>query len=126
MPSDGKVAARRRYRRMTLRVEVEYETREDDQPRRDVATTLGAGGLFIATEDPLDEGTVLVARFRLPNGSTLHEIAGRVVWNHRKSEDSAQRSGMGISFADPASGAVLAAELESLIAETEIEALRNR
>ena len=48
-----------------------------------------------------------MARFRLPGGSTLHEIAGRVVWNHRKSDRPEQTPGMGISFTDPASGAVL-------------------
>lgn len=117
------VPARRRYRRMTLRVEVEYET--ENEVRQDMATTLGAGGLFIATETPLDEGTVLVARFRLPDGETLHEIAGRVVWNQEKG-DARQSPGMGISFADPASGAVLAAELESRIAHQEIEALRTQ
>ena len=103
---------------MTLRLEVEYDA--EGETRHDIATTLGAGGLFIATESPLDEGSALMARFRLPGGSTLHEIAGRVVWNHCKGDLPEQTSGMGIAFADPANGAVLAADLESLIAEEEI------
>ncbi len=105
----------RRFRRTTLRIEVEYES--EGETRRDLATTLGAGGLFIATEDPLDEGSVLRTRFRLPQRETLHEIAGRVVWCHRKGDQPTQTSGMGISFADPASGAVLAAEIEAMLAE---------
>ena len=100
---------------MTLRIEVEYES--EGETRRDLATTLGAGGLFIATADPLDEGSVLRTRFRLPQGETLHEIAGRVVWNHRKGDLPAQTPGMGISFGDPASGAALAAEFEAIIAK---------
>jgi len=111
--------SRRRYRRMTVRIELEYEA--EGECYEAMATTLGAGGLFIATEDPLDEGSVLVSRFRLPGGETLHEIAGRVVWNHRKEDRPAQTPGMGISFADPANGAVLAAELEALIVLREIE-----
>ncbi len=107
--------ARRRRRRTTLRIEVEYES--EGAARRDVATTLGAGGLFIATEDPLDEGSVLMTRFRLPQRETLHEIAGRVVWTHRKGDQPAQTSGMGISFSDPASGAVLAEEIEAMLVE---------
>jgi uncharacterized protein (TIGR02266 family) len=112
---DGR--SRRRFRRTTLRIEVEYES--EGETRRDVATTLGAGGLFIATEDPLDEGSALMARFRLPQQETLHEIAGRVVWSHRKGDLPPQTSGMGICFADPAAGAVLAAEIEAMLSERE-------
>lgn len=97
---------------MTLRIEVAYEA--EGVTRSAVATTLGAGGLFIATEDPLEVGVTLNARFRLAEGSTLHEIAGRVVWNHRKEDRPAQTPGMGVAFADPANGAVLAAELEAI------------
>ncbi len=113
MAGDG--PSHRRFRRTTLRIEVEYES--GGAARREVATTLGAGGLFIATENPLDEGSVLMTRFRLPQRETLHEIAGRVVWTHRKGDLPAQTSGMGISFADPASAAVLAEEIEAMLAE---------
>jgi uncharacterized protein (TIGR02266 family) len=97
---------------MTLRIEVEYDVR--GTARHGVATTLGAGGLFIASDEPLDEGTPLVARFRLPGGETLHEIAGRVVWTHRPEDHPGTTPGMGIAFADPANGALLACELEAL------------
>ena len=97
---------------MTLRIDVEYDA--EGETRRDVATTLGAGGLFIASDDPLDEGTVLVTRFRLPRGEELHQIAGRVVWAHRKEAHPGQSPGMGIAFADPVNGALLACELEAL------------
>lgn len=103
---------------MTLRIEVEYEA--EHETRRAVATTLGAGGLFVATDEPLDEGTSVITRFRLAEGSTLHEIAGRVVWCQRKEDQPERTCGMGIAFADPANGAVLAAELEAIDAETQI------
>ena len=101
---------------MTLRIDVEYDAR--GATRHEVATTLGAGGLFIASEDPLDEGTPLVARFRLPQGETLHEIAGRVVWTHRREDHPGTTPGMGIAFADPVNGALLAVELEALDRES--------
>lgn len=103
---------RRRYRRMTLRVELEYEA--EGASHRAVATTLGAGGLFVATDEPLEVGATLLTRFRLVPDSILHEIAGRVVWNHTKEDRPARTCGMGVSFADPANGAVLAAELEAI------------
>jgi Tfp pilus assembly protein PilZ len=105
---------------MTLRVELEYEA--EGTTRRALATTLGAGGLFVATEEPLEVGTTLLTRFRLAPGSTLHEIAGRVVWNHTKDDRPSQTCGMGVSFADPANGAVLAAELEAIDADRRIAA----
>jgi uncharacterized protein (TIGR02266 family) len=121
--ADGR--SRRRYRRLTLRIDVEYEA--DGETRRDVATTLGAGGLFIATEEPLEEGSELLTRFHVPGGSTLHEISGRVVWSHRKGGEGRpdQTSGMGICFSDPASSALLAADLEALIVQQELDARRK-
>jgi Tfp pilus assembly protein PilZ len=112
---------------MTVRIDVEYEAC-GGETRTDVATTLGAGGLFVATQDPLDDGTTLVTRFCLPDGTTQYEISARVVWNHRKGDAGRpdQTPGMGICFTDPAQGAVLAAELESMIAQAEIEERRRR
>ena len=63
------------------------------------------------------EGSLLMTRFRLPQRETLYEIAGRVVWTHRKGDQPAQTSGMGISFSDPASGAVLAEEIGAMLVE---------
>jgi Tfp pilus assembly protein PilZ len=97
---------------MTLRIDVEYDAA--GATRREIATTLGAGGLFIASENPLDEGTLLVARFRLPRSETLHEVTGRVVWTHRREDHPGTTPGMGIAFADPVNGALLACELEAL------------
>jgi type IV pilus assembly protein PilZ len=115
--------SRRRYRRMTLRIEVEYDAQ--GSTRKGIATTLGAGGLFIASDEPLEEGTLLVARFRLPRGETLHQVAGRVAWTHRREDHPNTSPGMGIAFADPANGALLACELEALDAAGGGEATRE-
>ena len=68
----------RRFRRLTLRILVDYAA--EGTMRCDYATTLGAGGLFIETDEPIDAGTRLKMRFRLPGGQDLHELEGRVVW----------------------------------------------
>lgn len=86
-------------------------------PRCEYATTLGAGGLFIETEAPLPPGSVLRVRFRLPGGSALHAIEGRVTWQHREHEARAgdvRPGGMGVAFTDAAAAAKLARELEGL------------
>ena len=100
----------RRHRRLTVRVQVDYDTPWG--PRRDVATTLGAGGLFIAAQEPLDEGETLSVRFTLYEGGESHEIRARVVWTNHPSESRPGARGMGIEFTDPRASARLADELE--------------
>ena len=58
--------ARRRFKRRTVRVLVDYAGPEG--ACFDYATTLGPGGLFIETETPLAAGTPLKVRFRLNAG----------------------------------------------------------
>jgi len=80
----------------------------------DPATTLGAGGLFIETDTPLPEGSVLKLRFRLPRSQDTHSIEGRVVWRHRATDPGSYAPGMGIEFTDRGAVAKLARELETL------------
>ena len=72
---------RRRYRRRTVRVRVEYEN--EAGKRVDTATTLGAGGMFVSTDDPPHEHTRMRVRFQLHPGGALHELEARVVWANR-------------------------------------------
>ncbi|MDH5566906.1 MAG: hypothetical protein OEY15_09595, partial [Myxococcales bacterium] len=53
----------RRYRRRTVRVRVEYEAAQGR--RGATATTLGAGGMFVATQEPLPVRALTVLRFRV-------------------------------------------------------------
>ena len=103
----------RRYRRRTVRIEVEYPSR-DGGSVREYATTLGAGGLFIRSDRPLPRRTRLKLAFSLPGRSLLHEIEGRVVWAERPAQpgESLRHAGMGIQFTDRAAEAKLARELE--------------
>ena len=103
---------KRRYRRRTVRVLVEYVS--DAGLCVDPATTLGAGGLFIESESPLLEHSTLKMRFRLPGSDTTHEIEGRVVWRRHPRDPGSYSPGMGIEFTDRAAAARLAYELETL------------
>jgi uncharacterized protein (TIGR02266 family) len=98
-----------------VRVLVDFHA--EGAPRCEYATTLGAGGLFIETDEPLPPGATLRLRFRLPGGSVLHAIDARVTWRHRQTEaraGDARPSGMGVAFTDAAAAAQLAHELEAL------------
>jgi uncharacterized protein (TIGR02266 family) len=103
---------KRRFRRRTVRILVEY--RSDTGLRRETATTLGAGGLFIETDAPVAEGSVLKLRFRVSEAGTHHEIEGRVAWSKGIAEGVVGTPGMGVEFADRAACKRLAAELEKL------------
>jgi uncharacterized protein (TIGR02266 family) len=103
---------RRRFRRRTVRVEVDYSF--EGGARREIATTLGAGGLFIETEDPLYQGAALKLAFSLPGSSVRHVIHGVVVWAHEPAVAARGSCGMGIAFKDRAGIAALARELKDL------------
>jgi len=102
----------RRYRRQTLRIMVDYVT--EWGVCCDYATTLGAGGMFIETDEPLTQGSVIKARFRLPRGEELHEVEGRVVWRRNPSQhgEAVSSGGAGIKFTDKLAISKLARELE--------------
>lgn len=103
---------RRRFRRRTVRVLVEYLS--DAGLCRETATTLGAGGLFIESNQPLPKGTPLKLRFALPGSDRRHEIEGRVAWTHQPSDAGIGSPGMGIEFRDRTATNRLARELEQL------------
>jgi len=100
---------------MTVRIDVEYATPQGTG--RAEATTLGAGGLFVATDRPLPAGTLLAVSFALPAGAQRHQIAGRVVWCQTPGGEPGRTPGMGIAFKDPAAAGALAVELEATGAE---------
>lgn len=111
----GEARATRRHRRRTVRVAVELHTAAGVQPA--VATTLGAGGLFVATAAPLPAGATLEVRFRLPGereAEPPRHIAARVVWALAPRQAGSARSpGMGLAFTDPAAVASLAHALDA-------------
>jgi uncharacterized protein (TIGR02266 family) len=112
-PRDENVQERR-HRRRTVRILVDYSSAAGVQC--EYATTLGAGGLFIESEEPLPRGTPLKVRFRLPGGDGVHEIEGRVAWTHtpRRGEGGHRSPGMGIEFTDAVASARLARQLEDM------------
>lgn len=106
--------ARRRFRRRTIRVLVDYPV--DGAIRCEYATTLGAGGLFLECDEPLPLGSLLKLRFRLPHEEDLHEIEGRVSWFLAPGDPrrGSQPPGMGVEFTDALAASKLAHALERI------------
>jgi hypothetical protein len=99
---------RRRYPRLTLRVQVSIES-PGFARREETATTLGAGGLFVATTDPLPIHAPIAVRFCLPGDDTELCFHAHVAWIRAAATGSA---GMGIAFDDADARSELAARLE--------------
>lgn len=110
--SEGDPSRRRRFRRRTVRVMVEYVSNAG--LCRDTATTLGAGGMFIETDQPLRTGSLLKLGFQLSAGGTRHELEGQVVWSRLPTATPVGSAGMGIEFIDRTATADLAREIEEL------------
>jgi uncharacterized protein (TIGR02266 family) len=105
---------RRRFRRKKVRVLVDY--RGSGGIRYEYATTIGAGGLFIETEEPIAIGTPIKVRLRLPGFDRIHEIEGRVVSHEQviSGEPTTRPPGMGIEFLDAGAAAALARDLDQM------------
>lgn len=105
---------KRRFRRRSVRVLVDFQVSTGIHCK--YATTLGAGGLFIETEEPIEIGTPIRVRFRLPECDRVHQIEGRVAWHQRVASGAptTRAPGMGIEFVDAAASAALARDLEGL------------
>ena len=110
---------KRRYPRMTVRIEVRYQV--GTEIRSDVATPLGAGGVCIATEDPIAMGKSLRLDFRLREGGVGHLMEGRVSWSCRQPLSGGQ-AGFGVQFTKDPAIAALAVELEDLARESDQQA----
>jgi uncharacterized protein (TIGR02266 family) len=105
-------SAERRFRRRTVRMLVDFASAHG--VGCEYATTLGAGGLFVETEDPPPRGTPLKVRFRLPGTGVEHQVEGRVAWCHVPRPGDAHSPGMGVEFTDAVAVSRLARELEAL------------
>ena len=102
----------RRFRRLTVRLDVSYVALRTGEVASAMATTLGAGGLFIRTDAPLPRGEALRVRFKVPGTDREHELAAQVVWaNGEEAPVPASGRGMGIAFRDTKTQQRLARDL---------------
>jgi len=80
---------RRSSPRLGLGIPVQY--RFGNTIAAALTLNLSHGGIGIRTTSPLDAGTRLRVRFKLPGATADVEAQGRVAWSHK-------RVGMGIQF----------------------------
>ena len=103
----------RKYRRMTVRVLVDYQAKGGIHC--DYASTLGAGGMFLQTDLALERNDPVKVRFRIPAGQSLHELEAKVTWAQSAHENFAGNlnvAGVGLQFTSAGAKQALAKELE--------------
>lgn len=85
---------RRRHPRVKLNLLVQFRLQSYDQFLTDYASDLSLSGMFLRTDEPKPEGSLLYFQFTTKEDGPLIEGLGRVV---RVTEDG-EAPGMGIEF----------------------------
>ncbi len=88
---------KRRYPRTPLSLLVQYRFDTFDDFLAEYSKDISPGGMFIRTNDPREEGSMIYLQFSLKDGSKLIEGLGRVVRVNRPG-DPDRTPGMGIEF----------------------------
>jgi type IV pilus assembly protein PilZ len=94
-----KDAERRKYPRVPLSLLIQYRFDTLEDFLSEYSTNISIGGMFIRTDKPKDEGTLVYLQFYLRDGAKLIEGLGRVVRvNPTDSAGDQATAGMGIEF----------------------------
>ena len=93
MSSDGD--NRRRYPRVPLNLLIQYRFDTLEDFLCEYAANISEGGMFITTDAPRDQGSMVYLQFSLHDGTKLIEGLGKVA---HVSPGSAEPAGMGIEF----------------------------
>lgn len=88
---------RREHQRAPLRLLVQFRFHSFEDFLEEYSGNISAGGVFIETEEPYEEGAVIFLQFKLEDGETLIEGMGRVV-RVLEPEGENAKSGMGVEF----------------------------
>ena len=97
MPDDPSDENRRKHARTSLSLLVQYRFNSFEDFLAEYSLNISAGGIFIRTNEPREEGAMIYLQFYLRDGSKLIEGLGRVV-RVNPVDDTSRVPGMGIEF----------------------------
>ena len=92
MASNGQRPHTRKFVRVPVDMPVEYSYDGEDIAKVAHAVDLGGGGMRIATEDDLPQGTFLLLRFRLPDAGREILARARIVLSSLPQRPQLERS----------------------------------
>lgn len=93
----NKSEQRKGFRAPTI-LKVDYHT--SDSSYIEFVGNVSAGGLFIATRNPLKPGTELTLEFLGPESKHPIRVKAEVIWNRTRLTSADQKRGMGVQFED--------------------------
>jgi uncharacterized protein (TIGR02266 family) len=79
LPREPSGSNRRRFARIRLQLLVQFRFDSLDDFAAEYASDLSAGGIFLKTDQPREQGTFVFLQFSLRDGSRIIEGLGRVV-----------------------------------------------
>ena len=88
----------RRTPRVSTRLTALVTARANDKVYRALTADVGAGGLRVVLDDPLERGTVLELDIKLPDRSEPIVCQGVVIWGRPVAEGHGQAVDTGIQF----------------------------
>ena len=95
--SDSEQDDRRKHPRTPLSLLVQFRFNTFEDFLADYSVNISPGGMFIRTDEPQEEGSIIYLQFTLKDGSRLIEGMGKVVRCNPPGE-SGRVAGMGIEF----------------------------
>jgi uncharacterized protein (TIGR02266 family) len=90
-------AEKRRHPRTPLNVLVQFRFDTFDEFMAEYSVNISPGGIFIRTDEPREQGSIIYLQFALKDGSKLIEGMGRVV-RVNPPGNTKMPAGMGIEF----------------------------
>lgn len=97
MSEQGGDEDRRRHPRTALSLLVQYRFNTFEEFLAEYALNISPGGMFIRTDEPHEQGSIIYLQFSLRDGSRLIEGMGRVVRVNPPGE-AGRVAGMGVEF----------------------------
>lgn len=88
---------RRKHERVPLSILVQFRLNSFEDFLAEYSVNLSSGGIFIKTDQPQAEGSIIYLQFSLKDGSRLIEGMGRVVRVNAPGQ-AGRTAGMGIEF----------------------------
>lgn len=93
--SDSEHDDRRKHQRTPLAMLVQFRFNTFEDFLAEYSLNISPGGMFIRTDEPREEGSIIYLQFSLKDGSRLIEGMGKVV---RVNPPGSQGAGMGVEF----------------------------
>ncbi len=119
MTSNGQRPHTRKFVRAPVAMPVGYSCDVEELPRTGQAVDLGGGGMRLAADEDLAQGTYLLLRFRLPDNTQDILARGRIVLSFFNAESKRYYHGIAFTQIDPNDQIAIVRFIEATLARSD-------